>query len=330
MDLDNSGNIKCSVIILAYNQATTIAQSIDSVLNQKCNFQYEIIIGDDCSTDNTREICINYATTYSKTIKYLSHNKNEGIANNFVLSIKQAKGKYICLCAADDFWHNIYKLQLQSDYLDSHPDYGLVYTEYDRLNTQTNKTFKSWIKRSGLYPFQGSELSQFFGAGKVPALALTVMFRKSLYDKYVPTEDYIKYKFPIEDWPTWIILSRYTSIGYLPISTATYRFGGESLSNPLSYTKILEKYSNEKIMYQYLCVLFPSDFHLYENEWEIKVNRILLNLAYKKADYPAAKDYAHQLLKFGYNKTKVRMALYWPTFKFFSLVKLLRLKICYQ
>jgi glycosyltransferase involved in cell wall biosynthesis len=320
-------DIKCSVIILAYNQAKTIAQCLDCILNQECNFQYEIIVGDDFSTDGTGDILLNYITKYPNTIRLLTHNKNVGITKNFVMCIKQAEGEYIGICAADDFWHNNHKLQLQKDYLDSHPEYGFVYTDYDRLNTKNNKTYRNWIKRSGCIPYEGPKLIKLFGAGKVPALALTVLFRKDLFNKFVPYEDYVYYEFPIEDWPTWIILSKYTSVGYIPISTATYRFGHESLSNPLSYIKIKQKYDKERIMYQYLCNSFPKDLHLYENEWEIKVNRILLNLAYKKLDFQAAKNFALQLIKLGSNHTKVRMAKYWPTFIFFSFMKFLRQKI---
>lgn len=279
MTFEKIERIKFSVIVTAYNQADTIEQTIMHILKQKCHFPFEIIIGDDCSNDGTKDICIEYEKKYPGIIKNIIHETNKGVGVNFVLCVKKAMGEYIAICAADDFWHNPLKLQLQSDFLDSHPDYGLVYTEHDRLNSRTNILTNNWIKSSGTTVYQGNGLFKAFAQGRVPALAHTVVFRKSLFDKFVPADDYIKLQFPIEDWPTWLILSKYTKIGYLPISTATYRYGSESLSNPLSYNKIVAKYAKEEIMYKYLCDLFPEDLHLYENEWDIKVNRILLNLA---------------------------------------------------
>jgi len=284
----------CSVIVTSYNQAATIAQTLDSILLQKCNFTFEIIIGDDYSTDGTRDICRSYQKNYPEIVHLLFHKKNVGVAANFVLSVGKANGKYIAICAADDYWHNHLKLQLQVDFLEKNEDYGFVYTDYDKLNVNTGKTIKKWFKTSEIITYQGENLLRLFFAGKVPALTLTVMFRKELFDKYIPVSDYLKLKFPIEDWPTWLILSKYTKICYLQESTATYRYGHESLSNPKSYNKIEEKYRREKIMYKYLCDMFPDDLLFDENNYDTYVLSILLNYAFKKSDYVKAKEFGRK------------------------------------
>jgi len=284
-----------SVIVTAYNQASTITQTLDSILSQKCTFPFEIIIGDDCSTDGTREICLAYKEKYPEIIHLFFHEINGGIAINFVLSIKKAKGKYIAVCAADDFWHNQSKLQLEVDFLENNSDYGLVYSDYDKLNINTEQVTRNWFKTSQITTYQGEGLVKLFFAGNVPALTLTVLFRKDLYDKYVPFEDYIKFEFPIEDWPTWLILSKYTKIGFLPESTATYRFGHESLSNPENYCKIEEKYAKEKIMYKYLCDRFPEDLLYDGNNYDCYINSILLNLAFKQKDFIKAKEFGKKI-----------------------------------
>jgi len=285
----------CSIIVTAYNQVSTIAQTIESILSQNCNFSFEIIIGDDCSTDGTRAVCLEYYTKYPKIIHLLFHEINRGVAANFVLCVKKALGKYISICAADDFWHNKSKLQLEVDFLEKKKDYGFIYTDYDKLNVNTGKITKYWLKTSGFFPYQGKGLIKLFFAGKVQALTLTVMFRKELFEKYVPVNDYIKLEFPIEDWPTWLILSKYTKIGYLPDSTGTYRYGHESLSNLKEYSKIEEKYRREKIMYKYLCDMFPQDLQFEEIQYDMYVFSILLNMAFKQNDYDKAKMYGKKL-----------------------------------
>ena len=284
-----------SIIVTAFNQVETITKTLNSILLQKCNFPFEIIIGDDCSTDGTRDICIAFKKKYPEIISLLFQKINVGIATNFVSSVEEAKGKYIAVCAADDFWHNESKLQLEVDFLDYNEDYGFVYTDFDKLNIKTGKTTKSWIKTSKIFPYQGEGLINQFFTGKVPALTLTVLFRKEIYDKYIPASDYIKYKFPIEDWPTWLIMSKYTKFGYLSDSTATYRFGHESLSNPKTYYKIEEKYAREKIMYKYLCDMFPEDLQYDVKEYDIYVLYILLNKAFKQKDFNKAKEFGQKI-----------------------------------
>lgn len=276
--------MKCSVIVTSYNQESTLRQTIDSILNQKCNFDFEIIIGDDCSIDLSRDIIISYKNKY-ENIKPLFQKQNVGVAINLISCVNLSQGKYIAICAADDFWHNQNKLQLEVDFLEQNTDYGLVYTDYDKLNTENGKLNKNWLLNSKLTIYQGANLTRSFFEGKVSALTLTVMFKKELFNKYIPVNDYIRLNFPIEDWPTWLILSYYSKIGYIPISTATYRYNHESLSNIGDYNKLIDKYQREKLMYKYLCELF-SDVITFDNErYDDYVNNIILNYAYKKNCY---------------------------------------------
>lgn len=327
MSLLNKYNLKCSVIVTAYNQATTISKTIESILSQECDFNFEIIIGDDNSTDATKGICIEYQRRYPDNIQLLFHPENFGVAANFALCVKQAKGQYISLCAADDFWHNSGKLQLQVDYLERNPDFGLIYTDYDKLNIHSGRIIRNYLKASKKKIYEGSGLTSTFFRGQVPALTLTVMFRKYLFDKYVPADDYIKYRFPLEDWPTWLILSKYTKIGYLPISSGTYRFGHESISNPSHYETIKKRFTKEHKMYKYLCEMFPEDLSYSENGYQNYVDGILLNLAYKRLDFPVAKEYAQKLENSGSKNLKIIMAQNKYTFRIISNLKLLKTKL---
>lgn len=300
-------NPTVSVVVTCFNQATTLAQTLDSILSQVCAFEFEIIIGDDFSTDGSNVICEAYSLKYPKKVKPVFHNQNVGVAANFVLSVQQAKGDYIAICAADDFWHNPAKLQQQVDFLEQNEKCGLLYTDYDKLNVKTQKITKSYLSTSGATIYEGSGLTKTIFSGKLPALTVTVMFRKELFDTYIPAKAYLEMKFTLEDWPTWLILSKYTNIAYLPISTATYRYGHESISNLQSYDKLHSRFSNEREMYKYLCNLLPEELHYDENEYDRYVNGVFLSLAIKKSDYLSAKRYSEFLSRLGDNSIKIKV-----------------------
>jgi len=310
-----------SIIVTSYNQADTLPQTLDSILAQQCNVPFEIIVGDDCSTDNTLEVCERYRTIYPEIVRPLHHATNGGVAANFVLSIKEAKGKFIALCAADDYWQNTKKLQMQMDYLDANPDCGFIYTDYDKLHVVTSKVTPSYLSNSGTAIYEGINLIKTVFGGSFPALTLTVMFRKELFDKYIPVNDYINQRFTLEDWPTWVIFSKYTRIAYLPVSTGTYRYGHESISNPRSYEKTIDRFTREKRMYKYLCDMFPDDLQYVEKDYDIYVNGVLLGLAHKRGDAGKAKEFATKMLELGDRTLRTRFSVNWLGFWVWWLLK---------
>lgn len=113
-----------SIVMIAYNVEKYIADAIDSVLSQKVDFKYELVIGEDCSTDNTLKIALDYEGQHPEKIKVLRRNKNLGLTPNCIDTHNKCKGKYIALLDGDDFWTNEYKLQKQIDFLELHPEYS--------------------------------------------------------------------------------------------------------------------------------------------------------------------------------------------------------------
>ncbi len=113
-----------SVICAAYNHERYIAQALDGFVMQKTNFKFEVLINDDASTDATAEIIKSYEKKYPDVIRAFYSEKNEysqGISPTLKL-YENANGKYIALCEGDDFWINENKLQIQVDYMESHPE----------------------------------------------------------------------------------------------------------------------------------------------------------------------------------------------------------------
>lgn len=118
---------KVSACIITYNQENYIKDCLNGAINQVLDYDYEIVIGDDCSTDNTLKICKEYAEQYPDKIKLLVRDKNKGMTGNWIDTIQNCQGKYIALCEGDDYWTDNYKLQKQVDFLEANPNYVISF-----------------------------------------------------------------------------------------------------------------------------------------------------------------------------------------------------------
>lgn len=166
--------MKVSVIMITYLHAPYIIKAINGVLNQKCDFEYELILANDNSPDNTNQIINDYLNNHSKKqlVQYTEHKINKGMAKNFFWSFKQCKGKYIAMCEGDDYWTDEYKLQKQVDFLENNPDLSLVCSNYKIKNSE-NQILESVLEYSKDFRFKSSDLYTQW----IPK-TLTLMFRK--------------------------------------------------------------------------------------------------------------------------------------------------------
>lgn len=124
-----------------YNHGQTIARALDSVLSQQCRWPIEIILGEDCSTDDTRAICQQYAAKHPDIIRLFCNEKNKGLTDNYFDCLIQCKGNYIADCAGDDFWVDKNKLEKELDVLENHPEVTIVHTDwlyFDEHNSTTS------------------------------------------------------------------------------------------------------------------------------------------------------------------------------------------------
>ena len=114
-----------SICMLTFNHEKYIEQAINGVLMQQCDFNFELVLSNDCSSDKTHQIIQKTLKGNSKSlvINYYNHKQNQGMMANFLFALKKCKGKYIALCDGDDFWTNKLKLQKQIDFLNSNPEY---------------------------------------------------------------------------------------------------------------------------------------------------------------------------------------------------------------
>jgi glycosyltransferase involved in cell wall biosynthesis len=119
-----------SVCMITYNHASYVEKAIKGILLQEVNFRYELVIGEDNSTDETREICEQYERDYPEIIRLLPKEPRKGMSKNFLETIQKCEGKYIAFCEGDDYWTDPNKLQLQVDFLENNPTFVLSSTRY--------------------------------------------------------------------------------------------------------------------------------------------------------------------------------------------------------
>ena len=122
-----------SVLVCTYNQEKHLAQALDSILMQKCDEPFEILVGDDCSTDNTGKIAEEYQLRYPKIVRVVRPEKNGGASLNMVRLMNAAKGEYLLICDGDDYWLRDDMMQIYFDTFTKDPRVGMVCSKAKRF-----------------------------------------------------------------------------------------------------------------------------------------------------------------------------------------------------
>lgn len=268
-----------SVCCITYNHAPYISQCVDGFLMQKTSFPYEIIINDDCSSDGTTEILKEYAEKYPDLIQLILHDENQyskgirRILATFVYPL--VKGKYIAICEGDDYWTDPNKLQKQVDFLESHPDYGLVHAN-------ANSFFQETKKMVIAKPVENYKEKGFNDIiWRNPVITLTALYRREAMEGY--TDLLRGINFGIGDLPVWLYISHRYKVHFLNETVGVYRHVSGSASHGKTYEK-RKKYLDD--IFQ--VVTFFAEKYGVEN-FEKLENRYHINLfneafAYKRKD----------------------------------------------
>ena len=219
--------MKLSVCCITYNQEKFISQAIEGMLAQETNFDVEIVIGDDASTDNTGKICENFLKRYPDKIRLLSSKKNLGMNVNFERSIKACKGKYIALCEGDDYWIDNHKLQKQVDFLEANPDFSIcchrVYDLYGKKNLKLETSKTSEVIKE--YTIDDLTKGNFLNT-------VSVVYRNGLFKDFPSWFS----ESPVGDYVLHMLNAQFGKIKYLPDVMAVYRRHGKGLWSCLLYT----------------------------------------------------------------------------------------------
>lgn len=279
--------ILISVVIPSYNRADTVGQTIDSILAQKVDADVEIVIGDDCSTDNAREVLTRYKEQHPDTIRLLFHEKNMGLGANWATCVKACKGKYICNCDNDDYWHNEHKLQIQLDYMEFHPECNICITNHRTHNRTTGE-----IKEVEVHLNHEHIQDQMWNGGRF--CNATIMYRADFMKAHLDLDEFIKRRLSLQDWPAWVILTAYTNIDLIPVSTATFGIETISITRPDTVERLKRRMDNDQEVYKYLGEVFPEKFPFNDEGWNRYANGRLAAKAFETGDFVSAKKYGKE------------------------------------
>lgn len=286
-------SIKVSVAVITYNQQSTIAQALDSILSQKGDFGLEVVIGEDCSKDNTWDICNDYQKRYPDKVRLLPNEKNLGIMANFARTVQACTGDYLAILAGDDYWCDDHKLQKQLQFLQEHQEYGVVCTNGYRLMVRSGKLLDGVAP---LNPVPDGDIRKYYHDryGGVYAMPLTLLIRRDLM-QHVDFDTYIRLGFPVEDYPMQSVLAHHTRFGYIPDKTCVYRVYGQSATFvSYDHPRYLAYHKGLAEIRRYLHRLYPDDVPFTE-EWAsdyVFYKEFLLDL--HKWDYKKARELVEQ------------------------------------
>jgi len=202
--------------MITYNHRQFIAQAIESVLSQETDFPIELVIGEDCSNDGTRAIVEHYGRQHPGRVRLLLHPANVGAHPNSLAVLDSCRGEFIAMLEGDDYWTDPRKLQLQVEFLDSHPEMALCHTLTEHVRTSNGATTSL-----GMWPL--AEFRREAGADDLIAsnfiMTASVMFRRAWMPRHEASDPVLN----VGDWHLWYLLAEKGPVGFLDTPTAAYR-----------------------------------------------------------------------------------------------------------
>lgn len=286
--------------MITYNQESTIRQTLDSILMQKGDFDLELVIGEDCSTDSTRAICEEYTVHHTPyTIVLLPNTKNLGIMANFARVMQACTGDYVGICAGDDYWCDEYKLQKQLDYFRTHPDVGVVSTAGYKLLVKSNTFVPNAV--APIHPIADGNIKPYYFSpdykGGVYAMPLSLLIKRDLL-QYIDFDEFIRRGFPVEDYPMQAILAQHTKWGHIDDLCVVYRVYKESATYiSVDHPRYLQYHKGLANIRRYLNELFPDDACITEEQLQ---------------EYEFYKEFLFYLHQSDYRKVKSLIANHSP------------------
>lgn len=251
--------ILLSIGMLTYNQVKYVRQALDSILMQKVNFRYEVIVGDDCSTDGTQDILKEYAAKHPDIFRLVLRKENVGATRNNYDLKHRASGKYFACLEGDDYWTDTYKLQTQIDFLEAHPAY--IACVHKCIFVDEFGIPKENMPINGYYCNKEIFTIQDFERGELPGQTATLMYHNIFLDK---TKDFsIMYKASdkIGDKTAILLLLSYGNIYNIDKVMSCYRYiihpkgtnvssnyiGKNNRDELMEYLMTLENYAKEEL-----------------------------------------------------------------------------------
>lgn len=265
-----------SVHMITYNHERYLVQAIESVLAQKTSFDFEIVIGEDCSLDGTREIVQSYATHHPKRIRPILREQNIGMNRNFVETFLACNGRYIAFLEGDDHWISPHKLQKQVDELENMPAYVICSHPVQVSREGAVETFVTAANPRG----EGSIVDLIKYHYPLPTAG--VMLRGGLLTSFP------EWFFHIHncDYATQLLVARYGMIRYMSEPMAVYLKNANGVSELISVENQIDKLIelffavNSELNYRYDAAFRSRLRQLYLQKAKCQIRRYYVTSAF--------------------------------------------------
>lgn len=248
-----------SVWMTTYNHEPYIARAIEGVLMQETTFPIELVIGEDCSTDRTREIVMEYQKRRPDITRVITSEQNVGLYENDRRVNKALRGKYVAFCEGDDYWIHSRKLTMQVEIMEANPEVGLVHGGYDKYIAHRNKLirWRQWRPKTVPSSKYDDVFTQLLvGQYLHPTTPHTsnVCMRRDLYLAIRENNpDSFRREFIVVDTQTWLEAARLTRFEFIDESLAVYNYVPDSISNTQDISKRIDFFQSVTRMHLYMC-----------------------------------------------------------------------------
>jgi len=238
--------------MITYNHAPYIRKAVDGVLAQEASFPFELVIGEDFSTDGTREIVLAYERAHPHVIRVVTSSRNVGMHANADRMRMVCRGDYIAFCEGDDHWHDVSKLRKQVDFLQEHPDYVLVHSDCDLLYVRTAKRLQNYL--GPRYHLDDARAYEEILTRERIVQTLTVLAKRGVFEAVLKeAPECSDPKYLMGDIQVWLELSRRGKVKYLAESLATHNMLEESATHSRNPEKELRfALSARDLIYHYV------------------------------------------------------------------------------
>lgn len=222
-----------SVCMTTYNHAPYLREAIEGVLMQRTPFDVELVLGEDCSTDGTADICREYAARYPDRVRLVTGPHNIGWQANYRRTVAACRGRYVAFCDGDDFWIDPDKLRLQVECLEREPQCDLCYTRTEKRDEVTGST--SFLP-AGDASTTFDDLLRRYTIGNCATLARRTCVER-YYDEVCPVTHHADWR--TGDQPMWLWLAAHGGVAFIDRTTAVHRVLEHSVSHNPDYRRTI-------------------------------------------------------------------------------------------
>jgi len=250
--------IELSILLITFNNEKYIEETLLSIIKQKVDFNYEIVVGEDCSTDNTLKILNQFDNKFPNLFKIKKNESQLGILRNFKATLDRCEGQYIFNLAGDDLLNNDYAFQKMVRTLKSNKNLGFVDTGFDKIYKEDSR-LNHFSNRKIIEAPQDYYKKQLLLGRLTP---IGVCFNKKHLYEFVDFDTYLNMNITIDDYPILVDLVMNTSFTTINESLHIYRVHNQSYSHTKSFENHYFLKNQMKNLFGYFASKYKYDKNL--------------------------------------------------------------------